>query len=126
MELNKWMGVGNLGKDATTTTTANGRFRAWFVIAVNRSYKNSNGEWIKETAWVPCVWWGKGAEAVAQYLVKGKEVLVEGRLRSFKDKDGNEKLEVEVQSLTLGESRGGTTKDEDFGFDDEAKDEVPF
>jgi single-strand DNA-binding protein len=72
---------------------------ARFSVATNESYRNAKGEKVTETQWHNLVAWGKLAEIVEKYLVKGKEVAVEGKLinRSYNDKEGNKKYITEIQ-----------------------------
>jgi single-strand DNA-binding protein len=112
--VNKVILVGRLGKDAETKFTPSGVSRSTFSIATNRRWKDqSTGEWKEETDWHNIVMWR--AENVSNYLLKGKQVYVEGRLqtRSWDDKDGKKQYmtEVVVDDLILlggrGDSEGG-------------------
>jgi single-strand DNA-binding protein len=80
--------IGNLGREAELRYIPSGSAVCDFSLAVNREYKNSAGEQIKETAWFRVSVWGKYAEAINPYLTKGKQVLVVGRLRPDKDSGG--------------------------------------
>lgn len=90
--------VGNLGADPVVKEIAKGRKVANFSLATNESYKKANGDQVNETQWHNLVAWGKTAEIVEQYLTKGQEVSIEGRLtnRSWEDKDGNKKYITEI------------------------------
>ncbi len=112
--VNKVILMGRLGKDAETKFTPSGVSRSTFSIATNRRWKDqSTGEWKEETDWHNIVMWR--AENVSNYLLKGKQVYVEGRLqtRSWDDKDGKKQYmtEVVVDDLILlggrGDSEGG-------------------
>jgi len=108
--VNKVTLLGHLGKDAETKFTPSGVSRSNFTIATNRRWKDQqSGEWKEETDWHNCVIWR--SENVANYLLKGKQVYVEGRLqtRSWDDKDGVKKYmtEVVVDDLILLGGRGG-------------------
>lgn len=95
--VNKVILIGNLGKDAETRFTPNGTAKTTFSVATSRRWKDEqSGEWKEETDWHNIVAWR--SENVAQYLVKGKKVYVEGRLlsRSYDDKDGVKKYITEV------------------------------
>jgi single-strand DNA-binding protein len=96
---NKVQLIGNLGKAPEVKTLESGKKMARFSVATNENYRNSRGEKVTETQWHNLVAWGKTAEIVEKYLVKGKEVAIEGRLvsRSYNDKDGNKKYITEVQ-----------------------------
>ena len=105
---NKVQLIGNLGNAPEVRTLDGGKKMARFSVATNESYRNAKGEKITETQWHNLVAWGKVAEIVEKYLVKGKEVMIEGKLinRSYNDKEGNKKYITEVQVneiLMLGE-----------------------
>ncbi|MBM3761609.1 MAG: single-stranded DNA-binding protein [Acidobacteria bacterium] len=108
--VNKVILIGNLGKDAETKFTAQGTAVSKFSIATTRRVKdNSTGDWKDETDWSNVVLFKN--EGVAQYLTKGKQVYVEGRLsnRSYDDKDGNKRYVTEViaEEVMLLGGRGG-------------------
>ncbi len=96
---NKVQLIGNLGNTPEVKTTANGKKIARFSIATNEVYKNANGEKVTETQWHNLVAWGKVADIAAQYLTKGREVAIDGKLvsRSYDDKDGNKRTVTEIQ-----------------------------
>lgn len=87
---------GKLGKDIDLKYTQSGKAVGTTSIAVDRDYKNANGE--KETDWVNIVFWGKTAETVSNYFRKGDEILVVGRIqtRSYEDNSGGRKYVTEV------------------------------
>jgi single-strand DNA-binding protein len=112
--VNKVILLGHLGKDAETKFTPGGVSRSTFTIATNRRWKDQqSGEWKEETDWHNCIIWR--SENLANYLQKGKQVYVEGRLqtRSYEDKEGQKKYITEVvcDDLILlggrGDSGGG-------------------
>lgn len=80
--LNRVQLIGNLGRDAEARYTANGRKYATFSLAVNRTWKSASGEKQEHTDWFFVNAWGKLGDFAAQYLKKGRLVLVEGRLNS--------------------------------------------
>jgi single-strand DNA-binding protein len=88
--------VGALGRDAETAYTASQVAVTKFSVATNRRWKDQSDEWKEDTNWTSVVLWR--AENLAQYLTKGKQVYVEGRLqtRSYEDKDGKKKYVTEV------------------------------
>jgi single-strand DNA-binding protein len=90
--------VGNLGMDPEVRALDNDRKMARVSIAVNESYKNDKGERITDTQWHSLVMWGNQAKFAQDYLKKGDEVAIEGRLssRSYTDKDGNKRYVTEV------------------------------
>ncbi|HLM97656.1 MAG TPA: single-stranded DNA-binding protein [Bryobacteraceae bacterium] len=108
--VNKVILVGHLGKDAETKFTPGGAAVTKFSIATGRRWKDQqSGEWKEETDWHNVVLWR--AENLANYLLKGKQVYVEGRLhtRSYDDKDGKKQYftEVVAEDVLLLGGRGG-------------------
>ena len=108
--VNKVILVGNLGRDAETKFTPSGVARTTFAVATSRRWKDQQtGEWKEETDWHNVVLWR--SENVANYLTKGKQVYVEGRLRtrSYEDKDGRKVYTTEVvaEDVILLGGRGG-------------------
>ena len=96
---NKVQLIGNLGNVPEIKNTENGKKLAKFSIATDEQYLNASGEKITETTWHNIIAWGKLADIAEQYLKKGSEVVVEGKLinRSYTDKEGNKKYITEVQ-----------------------------
>ena len=95
--VNKVILIGHLGKDAETKFTPSGVAKTNFTLATNRRWKDQQtGEWRDETDWHNVILWR--SENVANYLLKGKQIYVEGRLstRSYDDKDGNKRWITEV------------------------------
>tara|TARA_B100001093_G_C26831109_1_gene1016181 strand:+ start:2344 stop:2676 length:333 start_codon:yes stop_codon:yes gene_type:complete len=90
--------IGNLGSNPTLNETGNGVKYSKISVATNSSYINKKGEKIKETQWHPVMIWGKQAEFVEKYIVKGQEVCIEGKLnyRSYEDSEGNSKYICEI------------------------------
>lgn len=111
--VNKFIGLGNLGRPAELRYTKDGAAVASFSVACTESWKGQDGAAQERTEWVKCVYWGKAAEAVAEYLTKGKQVYVEGRLqtRKWTDKDGNERYTTEVRVDRLQLLGGGHRRD---------------
>ncbi|MFQ5527527.1 MAG: single-stranded DNA-binding protein [Thermoanaerobaculia bacterium] len=92
--LNKVMLIGNLGRDPEVRSTPSGQTVASFSLATNRRWRDKNsGEQREQTEWHNIVVWGRQAEIAGQYLAKGRQVFVEGRLqtRSWDDKQSGEK-----------------------------------
>ena len=89
--------IGNVGNDPEIKTLENGRKLAHVTIATNEKYTNDKGEKVEQTEWHRVTAWGKTAEIIEKYVVKGKEVAVEGKLthRSY-DKNGEKKYVTEV------------------------------
>ena len=100
---NKVQLIGNLGQDPEIMNMENGTKLAKFSIATSDSYKNAKGEKVEDTQWHNIVAWGKTAEIVENYLVKGKQVAVEGKLthRSYETKDGEKRYIAEVRCNEL-------------------------
>ena len=107
--LNKCFLIGRLTEDPQKKDVSGGNVRTTFRLAVNRVWKDSNGEKQEEATFVPIVCWGKTAENVAKYQIKGKRVLVEGRLRMYTvdGDDGVRKYftEVVAQNVEFLDSR---------------------
>jgi len=99
--------IGHLGMNPEVKNLETGSKLAKFSIATNESYKNAEGERVTETEWHNIIAWNKTAELVEQYLEKGREVALEGKLttRSWRDEQGNKKYITEVvcnEILLLG------------------------
>jgi single-strand DNA-binding protein len=115
--VNKVILIGHLGKDAETKFTPSGIAKTSFSLATNRRVKDQqSGDWRDETDWHNIVLWR--SENVANYLLKGKQIYVEGRLstRSYDDKDGNKRWITEVVAeevilLSGGGKEGGGGED---------------
>jgi len=80
MSYQKIIVTGNLGRDPEMRYTPSGQAVTSFSVAVNESYTNANGEKVKKTIWFRVTAWGKQAEICNQYLKKGQQVLVDGRM----------------------------------------------
>ena len=95
--VNKVLLIGNLGRDAETKFTPSGASVTRFSVATQRRWKDqASGEWKEEANWTNVTMWR--AENLANYLTKGKQVYVEGRIqtRSYDDKDGKKVYATEV------------------------------
>ena len=91
--------TGNLTRDPELRNTPNGASVCSFSVAVNRTYRDANGEQREEVSYIDCSAWNKLGEMIAQYAKKGSGVLVSGRLsqRSWEDKtDGKKRSRVEI------------------------------
>ena len=118
--INKAILLGHLGKDAETKFTPSGTARTSFTLATSRRWKDQQtGDWKEETDWHNVVLWR--SENLANYLLKGKQVYVEGRIsnRSYEDKDGNKKYFTEIVAddviLLGGRGEGGGPGGDEFG-----------
>ena len=99
--------IGFAGKDPEVKRLSGGKVVASFSLATSENYKDQNGEKVSETHWHTIIAWGKTAEIVEQFINKGKEVAIEGKLtyRSYEDKQGNKKSVTEIianEILLLG------------------------
>jgi single-strand DNA-binding protein len=102
--------MGNLTRDPELRQTPNGQNVCSFSLALNRSYKGSDGNWQEATDYIDVVAWGPLGERVAQYLTKGRPCLVNGRLQSRSwEQDGQKRSKVEVvaQDVTFLGGAGG-------------------
>jgi single-strand DNA-binding protein len=113
--VNKVILIGNLGRDAETKFTPSGAAVTRFAVATTRSWKDQQtNEWKEETNWTNVVLWRQ--ENLANYLTKGKQIYVEGRLqtRSYDDKDGKKVYTTEVVAeeviLLGGRGEGGSAE----------------
>lgn len=109
--VNKVMLIGNLGRDPEVRTTPSGQTVASFSLATSRRWRDRDGNRQEQTEWHNIVCWGRQAEVAGQYLTKGKQVYVEGRLqtRSWEDRQTGEKkykTEVVVENFQMLGSRG--------------------
>tara|TARA_R110002051_G_scaffold149010_1_gene221541 strand:+ start:7115 stop:7447 length:333 start_codon:yes stop_codon:yes gene_type:complete len=95
--------IGNLGNDPEIVNLEGGGKLAKFSVATSDSYKNAQGEKVEETQWHNIVAWGKTAEIVENFLTKGKQVAVEGKLvhRSYETKEGEKRYITEIKCNEL-------------------------
>ena len=96
--VNKVILIGNLGSDPTMRYTSGGTAVANFNVATSETFKNKSGEKETRTEWHRVIAWARLAEICNEYLRKGKQVYVEGRLqtREWEDQQGNKKYTTEV------------------------------
>ncbi len=94
---NKVVLMGNLTRDPELRSTPNGQSVAGFSLAVNRTWKNANGEQQEAVDYIDCNAWGKAGEIISQYMQKGRPILISGRLqqRSW-EQEGQKRSKVEV------------------------------
>jgi single-strand DNA-binding protein len=112
--VNKVILVGNLGRDAEKRYTPSGAVVATINMATTEVWTDKAGQRQEKTEWHRVVLWGKPAESLSEYLTKGKQIYVEGRLqtRTWDDKDGNKRYTTEIRGdrivlLGGGAGRGG-------------------
>ena len=96
---NKVQLIGNLGMDPEIKILDGEKKLAKMSIATNNSYKNAQGELVKETQWHNLIAWGKTAEIFERHIKKGREIAIEGKLinRNFIDKEGLKRYVTEIQ-----------------------------
>ena len=129
--LNKAQLIGNLGRDADLRYTAGGQAVATISIATTEQWTDKNTNQKREqTEWHRVVLWGKQAESLQQYLTKGKQIYVEGRIqtRKWTDKDGHDRYTTEIKAdrvTLLGGAGGGRgRRDDDVPLEDVAGEPV--
>jgi len=129
--------IGNLGRDPEVKFTPSGKAVCKFSVATTEKWKDQQGQAQSETCWHNIVVWGKSAEHCGQYLSKGRQVYVEGRIsnRTYDDKDENKKYISEIvarevkflgggQGRDGGEQRGGGEPEPMPAADDDS--DIPF
>lgn len=94
---NKVILMGNLTRDPETRQTSTGQSVTNFSLAISRSWKGQDGSTQEDVSFIDCIAWGKVGEIIAQYVQKGRPILISGRLdqRSW-EQDGNKRSKVEV------------------------------
>lgn len=110
--VNKVILVGNLGRDPELKYTPNGTAMANFTLATNEKWKDKEGKEQEATEWHRIVVFGKLAEICGEYLHKGRQIYLEGKIRSrtYKDREGVEKTVYEIRAenmVMLGRGEGG-------------------
>lgn len=123
--------VGRLTKDPELRTTKSGVAVASFTLAVERDFKDSNGE--KTTDFLDCVAWKNTAEFVSKYFTKGRMAVVSGRLqiREWTDKEGNKRKSAEIvaDNVYFGDSKTETAPQHQTptnNFEEIDDDSLPF
>jgi len=128
--VNKVILLGHLGKDPELRYLPNGTVVCNFSLATSETWKDSDGEKKDRTEWHSLVAFGKLGEICGEYLSKGKQVFVIGKLQtdSWKDKDGNQRSATKV-ILSEMQMLGGGKKEEKKAPDDdplEGREDLPF
>ncbi len=145
MSVNKVILIGNLGRDVELRHTPGGSTVAKFSIATNEKWKDKAGQLQEHTEWHNIVAWGKLAEFCGTYLSKGRQIYVEGtmRTRTYDDEKGNRRYFTEVRANIIqllgpkpggagaaagagGGEAGGGTPTEGPEFPPDNDDEIPF
>lgn len=136
--LNKVLLMGNLGKDPEVRTFEGGNKVTTLALATNRFYKAKDGSPVEETEWHNVVLWGNLAELAEKYLTKGRQVFIEGRIRTrqYDDKEGVKRYitEVVAENMTFvgsrpeGQGPGAKTMSEPPATGDvpTVEDDLPF
>lgn len=125
MSVNKAILVGNLGKDPEIRFTGTGRAVCKFPLATTTSWNDNEGNRQERTEWHNVIVWGKQGENCGKFLSKGRQVFVEGeiRSRSYDDKDGNKRYITEIIAQNVrflgGQGGGRGAGGGDPGFPDE-------
>jgi len=117
MSVNKVILVGRLGRDPETRYTGGGQDVCNFALATDESFKSKSGERQKRTEWHKIVVWGKQAEIAQQYLKKGAQIYLEGRIQSreWMDKENQKRTSFEIVATNFrmlgsrSDSMGGGT-----------------
>ena len=124
MSVNKVILVGRLGQTPEVKFTPSGSAVANFSVATNETWVDKSGQKQERTEWHRIVVWGKTAELCQQYLTKGRQVYLEGKLqtRQWQDKDGQTKYTTEVQAQTVqflggGSAERGASRGDSVGAD---------
>lgn len=135
--VNKVILVGNLGADPELRYTSNGAPVATFRIATNETWINRDGQKEEKVEWHRIVAWGKLAEICGEYLHKGSQVYIEGRIRSrsWEDRDGNKRYITEIWATNMQmlgaprrdmETAPETPSPDSAGPDIPEDDDIPF
>ena len=132
--IHKLIIVGNLGRDPEMRYTPSGKPVTTFTVATSRTWNSTDGERHTETEWFNIVTWGNLAEICKQYLTKGQQVYIEGRLqtRRWEDSEGAKHTSIEIvasEMMILGERRDAgapQASEAPLTDEDQVEDEYPF
>ncbi|HJX34042.1 MAG TPA: single-stranded DNA-binding protein [Desulfatiglandales bacterium] len=135
--VNKVILVGNLGSDPEVRYTPSGRAVANFSLATTEKYTNKEGEKEERTEWHRIVAWARLGEICGEYLTKGSQVYIEGRIqtRSWEDRDGNKRYTTEIVAQAMqmlgGSKKGGVVASAEESHPSEEPisipdDDIPF
>lgn len=129
-DINQVVLIGRLVRDPELKHTQGGKSVCSFSIANNRSYA-TGGEKKEQVSFFNCVAWAKPGEIIAEYMRKGQQIAVEGRLqqRSYDDNDGNKRQIVEIvvdNFQFLSRASGGTSEQGTSAENPFSGDEIPF
>lgn len=125
-DLNLCQFIGRLGKDPEMRYMPDGKAVANFSIACGQSWKGKDGEKQEKTEWVRCAAFGKLAEIVGQYLKKGAQVYVSGRIQTREyEKDGSKRYTTEIVVDTM-QMLGGKREDSEHQKETAIDSDIPF
>lgn len=124
--LNKTVLIGRLTKEPNAKQLTTGTYVASYTLAVNRNFKNKNGE--READFIPMVAWGKTAELCGQYLHKGMLIAVSGRIqtRTYVDDDGKTRYVTEVVAEEIVFLEKKKTEEEIMSANGFEEEDLPF
>lgn len=126
MSVNKVIILGRLGRDPEMRYTANGTGVCTLSLATSETWNDKSGQKNERTEWHRVVVWGKLAELCNQYLTKGRQAYVEGKLqtRAWDDKDGNKRYTTEINATTVqfigGAANPNNSYDQSGAYDQSA------
>jgi len=102
-DLNSFVGIGRLTRDPELRYTPSGTAVCKFGLAINRSYRNQEGNNVEDTLFINVSAWGRQAEHCSQFLKKGKRVAINGELRSnsWQDREGNKRVTYEINARSV-------------------------
>ena len=122
MSINKFIGIGNLGRDPEYRVSSSGNAVTNIAIAITEKYKDKDGVQKETTEWVNVVFFGKLADIAKQYLNKGSQIYVEGKLKTEKyEKDGVTRYSTKVVAEKMQMLGGGERKSKRENVDEEEK-----
>lgn len=119
--INKVFLIGNLGRDCELRYTHGGQPVGSFSLATTERWNDKNGQRQEKTEWHTVVLWGKQAESLSEYLLKGKQVCVEGKLqtRKWEDRNGQNRTTTEIRADRVTLLGGGGPASRDRAREDE-------
>lgn len=102
-DLNCFIGIGRLTRDPELRYTPSGTAVCKFGLAVNRSFRNREGNTVEDTLFINVSAWGRQAEHCSQFLTKGRRVAINGELRSnnWQDREGNKRTSFEINARSV-------------------------
>jgi len=102
-DLNSFVGIGRLTRDPELRYTPSGKAVCKFGLAINRNYRNQEGNNVEDTLFINVSAWGRQAEHCSQFLKKGRRVAVNGELKSnnWQDREGNKRVTYEINARSV-------------------------